>query len=255
MRIALATQLRVIGALILRETRTRFGRSQLGYLWAIAEPLAYVVFLSLVFVAVGRHAPFGDDVALFFATGILPFMLFNKLTGALGAAFNANEALLTYPIVKPIDTLLARAALEIATAAMVMILMFAGLMYAHGVAAPARIDILAAAILGLSLLGFGLGATNAVIARLFPSWREIYGVISRPLIIVCAVFFPLESLPAAARDAVAMIPMAHGVELFRTGYFDGYRSSALSVEYLFVAGLVLTLVGLAGERALRVRPA
>lgn len=254
MRVALATQLRVIGALILRETRTRFGRSQLGYLWAIAEPLSYVIFMSLIFGVIGRHAPFGDDVALFFATGLLPFFLFSKLSGALGAAFDANEALLTYPIVKPIDTLFARAALEIATATTVMILMFAGIMYAHRVAAPARIDVVATAILGLSLVGFGIGATNAVLGRLFPSWREIWGVVSRPLMIICPVFFPLESLPASARDAVALIPMTHGVELFRAGYYDGYRSSALNVEYLFAAGLVLTLVGLAGERALRMRP-
>ena len=36
---ALATQFRVIGALILRELHTRYGRENIGYLWMIGEPM------------------------------------------------------------------------------------------------------------------------------------------------------------------------------------------------------------------------
>src|SRR5689334_380226 len=42
---SLLTPLRVIGALVLRDVRARFSRSQLGYLWAVAEPLRYVAFM------------------------------------------------------------------------------------------------------------------------------------------------------------------------------------------------------------------
>src|SRR5262245_48251372 len=123
----LTTQLRVIGALVLRDTRTRYGRSQLGYLWAIAEPLTYVAFMAALFAGLGRHPPFGSDNALFFASGILPFTLFAALSRSVSGAIEANRALLTYPIVKPIDALLARATLECATAIVVMIIMFSGI--------------------------------------------------------------------------------------------------------------------------------
>jgi ABC-type polysaccharide/polyol phosphate export permease len=69
------------------------------------------------------------------------------------------------------------------------------------------------------------------------------------------VFFPLDSLPTGLRDAVAMIPIAHGVELFRVGYYAGYRSMALDPGYLLAAGLLLSLTGLAAERAIRMRGA
>src|SRR5262245_8368154 len=104
----LTTQLRVIGALILRDTRTRYGRSQLGYLWAIAEPLSYVAFMAALFAGLGRHPPFGSDNALFFASGILPFTLFATLSRSVSGSLEANRALLTYPIVKPVDALIAR---------------------------------------------------------------------------------------------------------------------------------------------------
>lgn len=255
MKSALIIQLRVIGALVLRETRSRFGRSQLGYLWAIAEPLGYVIVMSLLISTIGRHVPFGNDAALFFATGILPYFLFSKLVGSVSAAFDANEALLTYPIVKPIDTLLARGALEIATSALVMIVMFTGLTIVNQTPVPASMHVLAVAMIGLALFGFGVGTLNAVVGRTFNSWRQIYDTITRPLMLVSAVFFPLDSLPTELRDAVAMIPVAHGVELFRVGYYAGYRSTALDAGYLLAAGLVLSLVGLAAERAVRMRSA
>jgi capsular polysaccharide transport system permease protein len=255
MKSTLIIQMRVIGALILRETRSRFGRSQLGYLWAIAEPLSYVIVMSLIISAIGRHPPFGNDSALFFATGILPYFLFSNLVKSVGAAFDSNEALLTYPIVKPIDTLFARGVLEIATSALVMIVMFTGLMIVNHVPGPENMHVLAVAMLGLALLGFGVGSLNAVVGRLFSSWRQIYDTFARGLMLVSAVFFPLDSLPTGLRDAVAMIPIAHGVELFRVGYYAGYRSTALDPGYLLAAGLLLSLTGLAAERAIRMRGA
>jgi capsular polysaccharide transport system permease protein len=247
----LAIQSRVIGALILRETRSRFGRSQLGYLWAIAEPLLYIVSLALLFDAISRHSPFGSSVALFFATGLLPYQLYSRIAGALTNAFDANEALLAYPIVKPVDTLVARALLEIATSALVMILLLGGLIFFVDAPEPVSLHLMVLAIIGLSLNGFGLGAINAVISKPFPSWRQIYDVASRPLMLVCGVFFTLDTLPPGAREVVSYIPIAHGIELFRSGYYSGYRSTVMDVGYLFVFGLVLCLIGLAAERLMR----
>jgi capsular polysaccharide transport system permease protein len=252
LRSALVTQLRVVGALMLRDVRARFGRSQLGYLWALAEPLSYVIFMAALFSAMGRHPPFGNDHALFFASGILPFTVFATLSRSLSGALEANQALLTYPIVKPVDTLIARGVLEFATSIVVMILMFAGIAVINDIDPPAHLETITIAILGLALIGFGLGMTNAAIEQVFPTWREIYGVVSRPLMLICAVFFTLESLPASARDMLAYIPMTHGIELFRSGYYSGYRSSVLDVGYLYEVGLTLCLVGFAAERASRV---
>lgn len=46
---ALRTICRVNFALILRETKTRYGRLQIGYLWAFLEPILVITVLSLVF--------------------------------------------------------------------------------------------------------------------------------------------------------------------------------------------------------------
>ena len=52
---ALRIQLRVIFALLLRETRVAFGTSSLGYLWAILTPALGVGLLVLVFSLIDRN--------------------------------------------------------------------------------------------------------------------------------------------------------------------------------------------------------
>ena len=65
------TQIRVIAALVLRETRATFGTSQLGYLWAFIQPLGGLAVLVGLWALIGRKAPYGTSLALYFATGIL----------------------------------------------------------------------------------------------------------------------------------------------------------------------------------------
>ena len=58
---AAAVQGRVIFALMLREVRTRFGRTQVGYLWALLEPITYIATMTFVFDSVGRPPRAGDS--------------------------------------------------------------------------------------------------------------------------------------------------------------------------------------------------
>jgi tetratricopeptide (TPR) repeat protein len=70
----LATQRRVIRALVIRETRTRFGESRLGYGWAVLEPLLHIALLSIVFALImhGRP-PIGSEFFTFYFTGLLRY--------------------------------------------------------------------------------------------------------------------------------------------------------------------------------------
>ena len=73
---ALQTQLRVIYALMIRETRTRLADSKLGYGWALLEPVLHILMLSLVFAVMMRgRPPIGDKFFIFYYTGIIPYHL------------------------------------------------------------------------------------------------------------------------------------------------------------------------------------
>src|SRR5687768_14506509 len=100
---ALAIQGRVLLALMLREARTRYGRQQIGYLWAIIEPMIHITMLMVIFSFIGRASPLGDSLPMFLATGIATYLGFRNVYGRTKGGYGSNEALLTYPVVKIVD--------------------------------------------------------------------------------------------------------------------------------------------------------
>lgn len=91
---ALDRQLNVIWALTLRETRTRFGQYQLGYLWAFVEPIVWILSFYLIFALVDRPSPRGMSLFGFLATGMITYELFSKTAEKVSLAINVNRALL-----------------------------------------------------------------------------------------------------------------------------------------------------------------
>src|SRR5690349_10426097 len=115
-------QLQVVHALVLRETRTRLGDHQLGYLCAVLEPLIWVGTFWGLYEVAEHPVPHGMDTLAFLATGVLTYELFAKNVSRIGEAINGNKPLLFYPQVQPIDLVWARAALETATLTAVFVI-------------------------------------------------------------------------------------------------------------------------------------
>ena len=250
---AAVTQSRVIGALILREMRVRYGHSRVGYIWAIVEPMVWIMAISVMFSVTGAHPLHGDNMGLFVALGITPFFLFRNLGTQLGAAFDANQALLNFPIVKEIDTVIARAILEFATSLVIMFLLVSGNILFMGAALPNNLLEMLIAFLAIGLFGFGIGLGNAVLSTRLNSWKNIYVLIQTPLFWISGVFFSLESLPVNIRKILIWNPIIHGAEAMRDGYFTNYRNSHIDLQYLLLCGLLVVIISLAAERAIRIR--
>lgn len=191
----LSLQLRVIASLVLRETRATFGTSPFGYVWAIITPTVGVGLLMFLFSIIGRQPPFGSSLALFFATGILTLQFFNELSNKLMTVFDANRALLTYPIIKDVDTLIARAVLVAATYVVIMVVFYTVLIALNLAPLPAHPEHVILAFLAAFLLGLGFGALNAVIASLWDTWTQIEKILTRPLFFVSGIFYVPSQLP------------------------------------------------------------
>jgi capsular polysaccharide transport system permease protein len=112
LRGALSTQTRVVGALILRELHTRFGRDNIGYLWMFVEPGLLSVAITLMHLATGMHLSHGMEVASFALSGYVPFLMFRNIVLRSGPAIEANRSLLFHRFITLMDILLSRALLE-----------------------------------------------------------------------------------------------------------------------------------------------
>jgi capsular polysaccharide transport system permease protein len=250
---ALTVQLQVIYALLLRETKTRFGENQLGYLWALIEPLLWIGVFTTMYYMLGREGPPGMHLVPFLVTGIIPYLLFRETSSRTASAIDANKGLLYYPQVRPLDLVLSRALLEWTT----MLVVFALLMGAFALfQGRLRVDHALRVVLGLllaSAMGVGLGLVFCGLSVFTSAAQRLQGPLLRPLIWTSGVFFVVDSLPTRARQFLLYNPLLHAVELVRGGWFPTHESRYVSVTYPAFWAICLLFFGLSLERVARRR--
>ena len=251
---ALQTQCRVVHALIIRETRTRFGDSTLGYGWALLEPILHILVLSLAFaVLMHGRPPIGNQFFIFYYTGIIPYHIFVHTSSSMTYAVTANGSLLQLPVVGTFDVILARGLLELVTDLLVAAILLAGFGVLGWGTLPRDFSGLAAAVAAVWLLGCGFGFVNAVVNSFCKSWDKIWAQLTRILYFCSGIFYVPGMMPDWIRDMLAWNPVLQAVDWFRASFFADYVPHWLDRSYLAaVTGLVL-LAGLALERGLRHR--
>lgn len=236
--------LTIVPALMFREMSTRYGRKPGGYVWALLEPAAYIILMSILFSAISRTPALGVSYPLFFATGRMGYGYFKSVADYVGGSIQANSGLLRYPAVSPFDATVARAILQTATTIVVEGVIAGGIIAT--LRNPGTIDfaplLLAIAITGV--LGFGVGLLNAGLFIHFPLYEQIYKIVTRPLMLMSGVFFLPDQLPAAARDVILYNPLCHIAILVRQAFYAGYRGTGLDMQYLIVFTGTTFFIGL-----------
>jgi len=250
---ALKVQGRVIGALMLRDMRTRFGRTFMGYVIIVGWPLAHLLVLMAIFLATRRVAPVGTSVPVFLGTGVLPYILCLYPGRMIMLCLVQNQPLLLFPIVKTTDVILARGLLEILTACWVTVI-FALLLYICGVdIAPIHYHEAIQAILATMYLAFAIGFIGAVLYKLVRAWLGVQIGFLILLYITAGVFFIPTNVPEDLQFYLWFNPLLHCVEWLRSAYYDGYGYGMLSQGYLISFSTLLLAIGLVIERFVRGR--
>ncbi len=235
---------RSIAALILREMGTTYGRSPGGYVWAILEPVAGIALLSLAFSAAFMDPPIGQSFPMFYATGMMPFLMFNDVHGKVATSLMYSKQLLTYPAVTFIDAIAARFALNMMTQMLVSYAILCGsyVLFNTNVVLDFPKIVLAFGLSGL--LGLGIGTLNCFLFTSFPLWQRMWSVIMRPMFLISGIIFTFEAVPREYQNVVWWNPILHTVGLSREGFYAFYNSQFVSIVYVAAVSLVCLAVGL-----------
>jgi len=233
---------RTVLALILREMSTRYGRTPGGYAWAVLEPLGAILVLSLGFSLVMRTPPLGTSFILFYATGYMPFDLYQTLSNTVARAVNFSRPLLRYPAVTWLDAVLARFLLNSLTGILVTLLLLTGILMVAETRTVLDLPPMVEAMALAMLLGLGVGMLNCVLMGLFPLWEMIWSIATRPLFLASGIFFLYDTLPPLAQDILWYNPLMHITGLMRTGFYPTYTASYIS--HVYVVGVSLTLLAM-----------
>lgn len=236
-------QFSVVAALVIREMATRYGTKIGGYAWAIIDPLAFVVLLSLIFSAIARQPALGTNFPLFYASGYMPFWIYRSLADQIAGSVSGNRHLLNYPIVQPYDTVFARLILQVITIFVVCMIIFGGIGYIYPPMPSLDMrDILVAGLLAV-IFGMGVGMINIVLFQLSSTYQQIFQILNRPLFLLSGVFVLPESVPHPYQEYLMWNPLVHIVAEFRKGFFSTYRAQLVDLEWVVAISFVTFWTG------------
>lgn len=247
----LRAQLRVIGALLMRELHTRYGRENIGYLWLIGEPLILASVMGLLHS--GGHTEYGSDIKPlpFTVLGYTTYIMFRGIVGRSEGALESNAPLLYHRQVTIFDIATARALLEAAGTFLAYTVLMTLLVVAGLTELPARPLYLAGALALMlwyswahALIITAISFENRMVGRLIHPYAYF-------MIPLSASIFQVEWLPEPYRSWILWIPLPHIFELARYGQFNSADLDYFSGAYIVGACAMLTCAGLLTLRIYR----
>ncbi len=235
---------RSIAALILREMVSKYGRNPGGYIWAIVEPIGMIAALSFGFALVLRSPPLGTSFILFYATGYLPFMVFQKNSRFVMNAMRFSSTLLKYPTVTWFDAVSARFLLNTLTEMLVSYIIIFSILIWIDYSSIIRFGPILIAYLYAAGLGLGIGMINCVLSGFVPVWQTIWNILTRPLLLASGVILLYRDLPDAAQSILWWNPLSHVTALARMSFYPTFEPQFISHLYVASFALILIAMGL-----------
>jgi capsular polysaccharide transport system permease protein len=236
--------LRVLGALIIREIQTRFGREGLGFLWLIGEPLIFCMGVMVIWSLRARHLAPGVSIGAFVMTGYMSLLLIRHHLSMSMGALQANSGLLYHRKIRPFHIFLARNIMELGGNTAAFIVVYVILLILGQVKPPSDWLLLYSGWLLLSAMAFGFGLIIAGLAMRFELVDRLSNLIGYLMIPISGVFFMVSWLPPAAREIYLLIPFPHAIEMIRASVFGEFVVTYYDPVYASVWAAIFVITGL-----------
>jgi capsular polysaccharide transport system permease protein len=241
---SLRIQLRVIGALLMREIVTRYGRENLGFLWLFVEPMMFTLGVTALWAGAGVHHGMSLPIVAFAVTGYSSVLLWRNCATRCSMAIPPNMGLLFHRNVRVLDLLVTRIILEVAGATMSFLVLSAVWISLGWMEPPSDVLLLLAAWGLLAWFGTSLALIIGGGTAYSDTIERIWHPTAYLLFPLSGAAFMVDWMPSRFQEIVLWIPMVHGVEMLRAGYFGSAIRTHYSAEYLALCCTLLTLAGL-----------
>lgn len=216
--------------LTLRELRTKYRRSFLGWTWSMLNPLATVAIYGFVFgVLFGATAPVGDPsgltgFAFFLLCALLPWNFFALVNGLGLGAIVANSGLVRR-VYFPRETLVFSNVLHACVQFTIeMTLLCIVLLVAGSPILPWLPVVVFTSIL-LAIFASGFALALSVLAVYFKDMTYLWGIVMQMWFFATPIVYPPslieEKVPEWGQRILALNPMNGFVAVYRRALYDG----------------------------------
>lgn len=247
-----AIQRRVLGALIMRETYTRFGRENLGFLWIFGEFLIFALPVITMWSFIRGRYEHGLLMVPFVWSGYLPILLFRHMGQRMIYAVRGNIALFYHRNVTPFDAILSRMAIEIIGNYGAAVFSFVLLYCIGAVDWPRNLPLLFLGYLYMTWWCVSMGLVIAAFSERTVIFEKIWAPVSYIYLPASGFFWMAAWAPDSLRPTMlAVMPSLPCYEMIRSGIFGPQVRVYYDISQLSLTLGAITLFGLLGLRDVR----
>jgi len=237
-------QWRVVDALVYRELRTRVSDVKGGFLGVLVQPLGLIAIWVIFLGVINAHRGGSLNIVLFLGSGTVLFTIFSQIANRSTTAMEANEALLFYKPVKPIDTVVARTITETGLYTCCLLVICVGTWIVLDQVYMSNLGLFFFTILLAACIGFSTGLIFMTATHLMPGFKQAASWIPRILWFLSGVPFRYWIFPPSTRIFFVWNPMMHVIELNRKSMSDEYFTPDANLDYAIICAIGLLTVSL-----------
>lgn len=232
-----------IKAIMIRDVMARYGRNNIGFLWALIEPILLAVGVMTLWSFI--RAPFEHGIPLMAMvfTGYLPLTLWRHVSTGGASLFLRSGHYLYHRRISLMDIFVARVLSEFSFTTAGAILIYSTLRLFDLIAPVERWDLVIAGwLIMCALAGSFLLLMGCLIAR-FEDLEKFTNATQYLLLPLSGCFFMMDWLPETARSIMWFMPLVHPYEMIREGafgnsvetHFAAYYPLLWSASFLLIA--------------------
>lgn len=248
---ALKLQLRVIGALLMRELHTRYGRENVGYLWMILEPAMLAGTVAAIHSGSKNH--FSSDIrpVPFAIIGYTAYYMFRAVVNRAEGVIESNQSLLYHSRVTILDLAISRTLLEYLSVLFTMVLLLQTSAILDLGDMPRRWLYLLVGFIFMTWFCFALSLIVTAITYDNKTAGRLVHPLTYLALPVSGAFFVLSWIPEPYRSWLYWFPMVQIYEMLRYGQFEHAEYQYFDVFYIVSTCTILTYIGLIFVRRVR----
>lgn len=241
---ALRVNLRMLGALMLREASARYGHENMGFFWIMMHPLSLALGVMVMWSVTGQTHGHGVGLVPFVLSGYTQLTLWRHIAGQATHGLRRNVDLMFHRNVRAFDVLFAGVLLETAGILTAFFIAYFPLALA-GAIEPLRDPLL---LLGawvlVSWFSFGFGLILTALSELSEPAEHFIGPIMYITLPVTGAFTMQYWLPGKARYILSWSPLVNTQEMFYAGLFPSSIPTEWDAVYVLICCIGVTAIGL-----------
>jgi lipopolysaccharide transport system permease protein len=239
-----------LGLLVMKDLRVRYKSSFLGYLWALANPLAFTVVYYFAFQVIMRVQI--ENYGVYLVTGLFPWTWMAASLIQSASSYRANRGLVRKVKIEPAILPLSSTVHEMVHFFFALPVLLGAILVTGGTWHVSWLALIPVMVLVQFSMIYPIGLMLAIANVFVRDVEYLIGIVLQMLFFLTPIVYSSSAAPPGYERVLVWNPFASMIEAWRVLFYEG-RLSPEAVSRCVIFAAVAAVVGWPIHRALHAR--